>query len=618
MTNQPKRKPINAAPAPVENNAEVHEQKEEQPIAATTPTKEEITNVELAAPDPVLPDSDEEWEKKIEQAKEDAKKQATQNTITNTQTSEIHVIRDAMANPGKIESEQKNLADDQANEPEKSFDIEAEVERRVAERLAKKNIPMAAKPEEPKKPEVSDEEIKQKQATIAKKNDASRLIFLNLGDDTDFDIAVTKEFEEDERPESAKTNEPTDYAAGMSLIREYGQRTQQQKLLKEWINDLVAKNPDALKAVDDKLRVCKITPKIGDGTGPKKLSGSAAKAAVISRMKGMFRIQLYNSGFWIDICPPSLVEIDNWMQAVDQDFKELGRCLGGHAHTCIDVFLKQKFCEILPDLIQRSNYENWEDKNALIKNISFHDYDTLLWGICCSMYREGIGIGVYCTNPDCRNIDNQFVDIAKLCYINTEKFPKQAMEWMVTHAHNTSQHLTDADLANYRDKLLGFSSKISVDNGINEYELGVPLLMDYVNMGAALIGKITAYTNGEKSIHSDSVTNQLTFHLYKMLLPWIKTLSMNDSDGNLIYKIEDRDAIYESLDINTFDNSDFYNSVVKFIEDTKLSFYAAHTLECPKCGKKAELDKDNMLPFDLQYVFFGLCCLQMNQNGASF
>ena len=93
---------------------------------------------------------------------------------------------------------------------------------------------------------------------------------------------------------------------------------------------------------------------------------------------------------------------------------------------------------------------------------------------------------------------------------------------------------------------------------------------------------------------------------------------MNDSDGNLVFKIEDRDAIYESLDINTFGDDNFYQSVVEFIENTKLSYFAANTLKCPKCGKAAELDKENMFPIDLQYVFFGLCCLQMNQNGASF
>lgn len=627
MPNQPKRRPINVASA---EKADVTEVTESTPMYTTTKasiiedkveetqeTQKPVTEKTPAqiAPETIPdPTSDEDWEKKIAEAKANVEKQKTEdNASVGNISPDIVMI---------AKTPEELPPDETPSEPtQKAIDMEAEIERRVAERLAAQQKKEAPKVEEKKEVDKAKEaeDLANKHAEIAKKNNASGLIFVNLGDDDDFEAAISREFEDDARPDSEKTRNPSDYAAGMSLIRELGQRTQQQKLLKEWIDAIVAKNPDALKAVEDRLRINKITPRIGNGTGPKRLSGTAAKAAVISRMKGMFRIQLYNSGFWIDICPPSLVDIDNWMQEVDQEFKELGRCLGGHAHTCIDVFLKQKLCEIIPGLIQNSNYENWEDKDALMKNVSFHDYDTMLWGLCCSMYKDGIGIGVYCTNPDCRNVDqSQYLDIARLCYLNTEKFPAKALEWMTTNAHNSAKMLTDDDLANYRNNLLGFTKTISVEGGANVYELTVPSITEFINRGASLVGKITALTNGEKNVQNEIVTNQLTFHLYKMMLPWIKSLSMNDSEGNLVYKIEDPDAIYESLDINTFDNSDFYKDITTFIEDTKLSFYAAHTLECPKCGKKAELDKDNLFPLDLQYVFFGLCCLQMNQTGASF
>ena len=607
MASQPKRRPINATSVSKEEVAQ------EKPSTVETPATEEksvvtppTTPEELAPATKALLDSDDDWERKIAEAKA-AGNAAPVETETTTE------ISTATAIP----AEESNM---QMPAQHAAIDIEAEVERRVAARLAAANKVVEPKKETiPVKDAPSDEEIANKHAETAKKNNAAGLIFVNLGNDDDFEASIAREFDDDVRPDSEKTRNPSDYASGMALIREYGQRTPQQELLKEWVTDILTKNPEALTAITDKLRVNKVVPRIGNGTGPKKLSGQAAKTAVISRMKGMFRIQLYNSGFWIDICPPSLVDIDNWMQEVDQDFKELGRCLGGHAYTCIDVFLKKKLCEIIPGLVQRSNYENWENSNALMKQISYHDYDTLLWGLCCSMYKDGIGIGVYCTNPDCRHIDtSQYLDLARLCYLNTEKFPSAALEWMTANAYNTAKMLSDSDLANYRDHLLGFSQSVSVGKGTSVYELTVPSIVDFVDRCAALVGKITALTNGEKSVKSDLISNQLAFHFYNMMLPWVKSLSMNDENGNLIYKIEDPDAIYESLDIGTIDDEDFYKTIVKFIEDTKLSFYAAHTLECPKCGKKAELDKDNLFPLDLQYVFFGLCCLQMNQTGASF
>lgn len=612
MANQPKRRPINAAPSIKEEPVESPIKENEVPEAIEHKAPTDLHEVEAATPSLPSPETDDEWEKKIAEAKSAVAQQG------------VAVAKESLAgsDDNKPSESPFTIITGKSSHIENDIedDIEREIERRVAERLAAANAVKTPAKEPEKKPvdDNSSEDLANKHAEIAKKNNASGIIFVNLGNDEDFEAAITREFDDDVRPDSEKTRNPSDYATGMSMIREYGQRTPQQTLLKEWITHLLEKNPEALKAVTDKLRVNKILPKIGNGSGPKRLSGQAAKAAVISRMKGMFRIQLYNSGFWIDICPPSLVDVDNWMQEVDQEFKELGRCLGGHAYTCLDIFLKKKLCEIIPGLIQRSNYENWEDKDALMKQVSFHDYDTLLWGLCCSMYRDGIGIGIYCTNPDCRNIDtSQYLDLARLCYLNTEKFPPKAIEWMTSNAYNISKMLTDEDLADYR-KLLGFSKTVSVENGTNVYELTVPSIVEFVNRGAALVGKITALTNGEKSVKSDIVGNQLAFHFYNMLLPWIKSLSMNDADGNLIYQIEDPDAIYESLDINTVDDESFYKSVVSFIEETKLSFYAAHTLECPKCGKKAEFDKDNMFPLDLQYVFFGLCCLQMNQTGASF
>ena len=238
--------------------------------------------------------------------------------------------------------------------------IEQEVQRRLELERQKANQAAATVTEQ--KPPVTSELSDEKKNEIAERNNMSNFVHLSLGDDNDFITAFEREMDEDDRPESERTADPTPYAAGMAVVHQLGQANNQQRLLAKWIGQIMERNTNALKSVEKEMRLARITPKIGDGTGPKKLTGATARAAVISRMKGMYRVQLYNSGFWLDLRPPTLIDIDGWMQSVDTEFKELGRVLGGHAHAVTDVFIKQKFFDILPQLIQRSNFEDYNDK----------------------------------------------------------------------------------------------------------------------------------------------------------------------------------------------------------------------------------------------------------------
>lgn len=590
----------------------VHEDPIEQ-----KPQESTATPIDLGAPppfpdghDPLDDKTDEEWAKEIERAK--AEVEAGVPPVRFGQSAQ------------EAEAAKKQEVDNVTNKM-----IDEEVRRRMIEMGidpdTKKPITTSPATEEaPKnqKKELTPEEaeaIVKKQEEIAVKNDASTFVHLNLGTDDDLNDAAEREFEEDTRPQEERQNNPTDYAAGLAMTMQYGQRNNQQKLLTKWIGDILERNTSALVAAANEMRIARVTPKIGDGNGPKKLSGSTAKAAVISRLKGMYRVQLYNSGFWLDLRPPTLMDIDSWMKEVDTDFKELGRVLGGHAHSVLDIYLKRKFMEIVPSMVQRSNYINFNDPNRLVDNISYHDYDTLLWAVCCMMYKDGIGAGIYCTNPDCRHIDShQFVDLRNICFLNTEVFGAKAQAWMTAGAHAGSKLLTDEDLKEYRDNVVGKPMTLSYENGKIVFELEVPTMRRYIEEGISLVTKIENVLDGDHDIHSDIVSNQITYHLYKMMAPWIKVLNIHDDKGNLSYKIEDREAIFESLDIEMFESNGFFKDITNYVRDTKASIYSATTIKCPKCGKVANLAHDNMFPMDLQYLFFCLSCLQLEQTGASF
>ena len=593
--------------AVVEENQPTVKQPEQAVEAAPVEYKNEVSPETINKMNAPVTDenfkepTEEEWAKKIEEAKRES--------------TGVPPVRYTDGNNAAVAQQRvEESVKDKTNEI-----IEQEVQRRLAIELEKKNA-ATAQPQQnaqPQKPVtgLTDEQ----KAKIASENDVSNFVNIALGDDNDFLAAFERELDEDTRPESERTSDPTPYAAGMAVVRQLGQTNNQQRLLAQWIGSIMEKNTNALKGVEKEMRLARITPKIGDGTGPKKLTGATARAAVISRMKGMFRVQLYNSGFWLDLRPPTLIDLDGWMGSIDTEFKELGRVLGGHAHAVIDVYVKQKFFDILPQLVQRSNFDGYNDPVKLVANISFHDYDTLLWAMCCMIFRDGVGAGVYCTNPDCRFVDeHQYVDLRNICFLNTEIFNPRAMEWMTRGAHAGSKMLSEEDLKQYREEILGFKKTVTIDDGQTVYELRVPTMKEFIDESSSMVSKMEKLLNGNHDITSDIVSNQLTFHLYKMLTPWIRTLSLYDEAGNLQYQIPDREAIYDSLDVDHLEGSKTYEEITDFVRDTKISFYSSTTLKCPKCGKVADLKHDNMYPLDMQYLFFCLSCHMLEQTGASY
>ena len=55
--------------------------------------------------------------------------------------------------------------------------------------------------------------------------------------------------------------------------------------------------------------------------------------------------------------------------------------------------------------------------------------------------------------------------------------------------------------------------------------------------------------------------------------------------------------------------------VEEFIKETRVSYFGATSLKCPKCGKVPNFTEDKMLLFDMEQLFFGLSYLQLGRIG---
>lgn len=471
--------------------------------------------------------------------------------------------------------------------------------------------------EEPKKePAVVKEEPIVDEAKRAKAKDTSGIIMVDIGTDEEFRATFEHIQSEDTRPEEEQEEHPKKELVELTLCQQLGLRNKQHKLLTKLIST-VNKNTEKIaeltKGVKE-LGLSKVKPNIATTDGPKILSGDAALATVIARTKGVFRIPLYNSGFWVSIKPPTLSELDAFVREVDVEFKELGRILGAHYHLIFGIFIKQKLVDLLCNNIINSNFDNFKNRNALMNAISLNDYETIAWAFCSMMYPDGINIGLYCTNPSCRNKDSsQYIDLAKCNYLNHDIFNSEAATWML-EGFNPKVVRTAKDIEKYKVSILKATKVVTDSNGDNSYTLEVPSLERYFSIGTELLSYIVNMVHGIKNTNNEQLSSQISYNIYKMLTPWVAKLTMLDK-GVTQFITTDTKAIMESLDIGYGENSHIWEEVEEFIKETKVSYFGSTTLKCPVCGKVPNFTKDKMFLLDMEQLFFGLSCLQLGRMG---
>ena len=489
-----------------------------------------------------------------------------------------------------------------------------EREEAKAKATADKDKPIKDKPVEQKQAPAKDTVDETKKA---KAKDASSIIFTDIGSTDDFTKTFDKIEKADERSEEEKEAEPNPALIDLALCDTLGMRTKQHQLLNKLINS-VDKNTKEMMKLEKcikELGLSKIKPNIPTSDGPKVLSGDAALATVIARTKGVFRIPLYNSGFWISVKPPTLSELDAFIREVDTDFKEFGRILGAHYHLIFDLFIKQKLMELVTNNIINSNFDNFKSDDALLEVISLNDYDTIAWAFSTMMYSDGINIGVHCTNPDCAYRDNnQYVDLSKCNYLNHDVFNADASAYMLA-GFTPKTIRTAKDLHHYRTNILKGSKSVKDKSGDNVYTFEVPTMRRFFDIGRELVENITQTVHGEKNTTNEMLANEITYNTYKMLTPWISKLTMLDN-GTTQFITSDSKAIMESLDIGYGENSTVYEDVEQFIKDSRVCYFGVTSLKCPKCGKVPNFSRDNMLVFDMGHLFFGLSYLRLGRIGV--
>lgn len=481
--------------------------------------------------------------------------------------------------------------------------------------------------------ETPEESARREKCLADKNNDASEYIHDIIGADD----AITKatEYIEQERKNDhgltrAELNEKIEsnpelkqlyeWAANLRGALEDNEMFGQQKHLLISMIDALNRHDQYLKELDQKLTIAKISAKL-DGK-PKLYKGDEAIQLINNRYRGVYRVNLHNSGFWIKIVPMSPANLDAWMQEIDFQYKQIGRLIGGHFYLGLGVYLKEKLADLLRLTTIDSNLQNWKEGSTLIDSISLQDYETICWAYATIMHRDGITISTVCTNPECKHTNRQqFVDLARCSYINPAVYTKEAITFMIEGCAPGVIRTKEA-LQNYRTKLLKNVRLINF-NETDQLELRDPSLGQYIRTGMKVMGELIAAVNGgdsdnkKPSIDDDKARRETANRLSMMLSPWIARVICKDQAGNVQAVIEDQKAITDLLETIIGEKDDIISNIEQFITESKVAFYGFINAKCPKCGKQLDLLKDNIDPIDTEYILFCLSYLKLEQIGRT-
>lgn len=472
---------------------------------------------------------------------------------------------------------------------------------------------------------TAEEQARASRVKPDSKDDASARVAIQIGSDNQLIDAFNYIAAEIKRFETMSPDERKNDPEFISLVTWYENlnnllsstiMTDQTKLLMAMVEALQKSGVD-LKPLPKELSIQKMENNWArNSKTPQFLRGQSAVNYANIRYRGVFRVLLHNSGFWVKMVPLRAQDFDAWFNEIDFQRKEFGRILGGHFYLGRGILIKQKLVDLFRTAVVDCNLENWREGTTLIDNISMNDYDTICWAFCTMLHPQGVLMSTVCTNPQCQNHDKrQYMDLARMTYINPDAYTPEAMKVMMQLAD--SPMVTVEQAKKYRTEVLKTDRTIPFV-GRDKLVLRDPSIGEFLQVGSSLLADLSSkITNGKLSLENDEVARSEVFQLSKMHCLWIRQINTFREDGSLetsLDRLEDIRPIIASV-LET--EEAIVPAIEQYMTETKISYYGTVSLRCPKCGRQLDLLKNNFCPCDMEYLLFCLSYLVLEQIGKS-
>lgn len=322
----------------------------------------------------------------------------------------------------------------------------------------------------------------------------------------------------------------------------------------------------------------------------KTFNGKAALRKTMRNGQDIFRHTLFNSGFTVEIRPPTLGEYNSYFLKNKEADTSYGYQFGGNLMLFQDIYLKEIFLDFVHNLIITSNLPGYDNYNTFLENLSILDFDALCLAAAKAIYPKEFTFSHICTrgyDDDgklCDHIEKLDINISHLAKTVFSRFTNPQLEYL--NKIRKDSPITQEEYETYR-KSVNLPKIIRIGN--IELKLKVPSTKEYLDSGDSFIEDIRKFMKNDVA-PAETLMNYIGSHQCRQLICWIDTMyvykdSMCKEED---FSTNDKDAIKFKLDNDILVHDDLISELniqlADYISDTKYTFACYPIFACSKCG----------------------------------
>lgn len=357
-----------------------------------------------------------------------------------------------------------------------------------------------------------------------------------------------------------------------------------------------------------------VFPRFKNAVG--ELSGDAAIMQLMQHRKlgAMYRMPLWNSGFWITFKAPSESSLLELHRSLTTDKVELGRRSYGLSYSHTTAIYMDRVSAFALEHLHSTNLK-LEPGMRIRDYISSHDLNAIVIGLTSTIWPNGFNYARSCiADPDkCRNVVEEKISIPKTLLVDRTSLTN----WQLTHMSKVQTgSVTAAEVKRYQEEMQRSQKrKVIFDEGLpSEVSmlLRVPTVTEYVEAGLRWITELT--TMVDRSLNREISNDERNNHI----INYGRTSSMRQY-GHWVEEVEfggkkliDKDTVESALATLSSDDNlriAFQKQIAKYQSHSTITVAAIPSFKCPACGQVNESSKyhptiTDAIPYDVFQTFF--------------
>lgn len=338
-----------------------------------------------------------------------------------------------------------------------------------------------------------------------------------------------------------------------------------------------------------------------------RVSGDAAIKLAMATTQGIMKVNFYNSGFWVNIRPSALVELNTLFNSIRSANKEYEKEFGALYYIPADKKIKQEVLSLFESLVIDSNLHNYNKPGVLMEAMAFPDHIIAMWAVACLMFREGVKVKYLCAEKGCGHVHTTTVDLLKMRWNNYRLLSAEQIAYC-----NSDDKRTVEELATYRANLK-LDERVVLDDTWSVVQ-DVCVMADWFRFANEYNAKMLA-TLQDKS--EESIAEYIESSQNRIVVPWTKEIVITENgveaiiaDKTVFPGVMDALQLHESKIL-----SDSYvrlsTRIEEYIQKTAISHICYTFTQCPKCKAVPSAAVNNLISCDVQTTFFTLLTMRL-------